>query len=67
MGSGAGIGQKPDDWRTVSLCRSCHALQHEMGEPSFWTGNDVEKLIREFCNASPKSAEIRAIQRERGL
>lgn len=24
IGSGAGMGQRPDDHRTVSLCTSCH-------------------------------------------
>ena len=66
-GSGAGIGQKPDDWRTVSLCRDCHAWQHRIGEETFWktSGIDVEKLIAEFIKASPKRAEIEAIQKER--
>jgi hypothetical protein len=57
-GSGAGIGQKPDDWRTVSLCKWCHANQHSMGEESFW---------RNTGKASPKRAEIEAIRKERGL
>lgn len=74
MGSGAGMGQKPDDWRTVSLCRKCHAEQHRIGEDSFWgewwsddgthgwdRGNPYE-LIEAFCKASPKAAEIRAVR-----
>jgi hypothetical protein len=67
MGSGAGIGQKPDDWRTVSLCKDCHASQHKVGERTFWLGRNVEALIEAFCHVSPKAAEIRAIKRERGL
>lgn len=69
MGSGAGIAQKPDDWRTVSLCRDCHARQHNVGEATFWenaTTADVEALIAAFCKASPKAREIEAIKRERG-
>jgi hypothetical protein len=77
MGSGAGIGQKPDDWLTVPLCGGssgfdgCHSLQHRTSEPNFWqlyyakTGQSVTELIDELINASPKKAEIRAIQRER--
>lgn len=65
-GSGAGIGQKPDDWRTVSLCKEHHDRQHEVGEETFWRGLDVEQLIADFIASSPKAAEIRAIQRERG-
>jgi hypothetical protein len=68
LGSGAGIGQKPDDWRTVSLCGGsggCHARQHRVGEATFWRGKDVEALIREFIAASPRRAQIQQEQRER--
>lgn len=65
LGSGAGIGQKPDDFRAVSLCRECHATQHRVGEQTFWRGLDVEALIDAFCKASPKAAEIRVLRRER--
>ena len=67
IGSGAGMGQKPDDWRCVSLCASCHQEQHTRGERSFWHGADVDAFINAFNAASPKSAEIRRLQRERGL
>lgn len=66
-GSGAGIAQKPDDWRTVSLCRFHHAQQHRLGERTFWEGFDVEGLIAEFIRQSPKRHEIERIQKERGL
>lgn len=59
------MGQRPDDFRTVSLCRDCHATQHRVGETTFWRGIDVEALIEAFANASPKAAEIRALKRER--
>ena len=65
IGSGAGMGQKPDDWRGVSLCRDCHTLQHSLGEVSFWQRRDVEALIEAFCKGSPKAAEIRKIKLER--
>lgn len=68
IGSGAGIGQKPDDWRTVSLCGGpdgCHAKQHQIGEQSFWRGRDVEALVQAFAKASPKAREIDAAKRER--
>ena len=67
LGSGAGMGQKPDDFRTVSLCRDCHRRQHEVGEATFWKGKDVEALIEAFCRASPKAVEIRNAKRERDL
>jgi hypothetical protein len=67
LGSGAGIGQKPDDWRTVSGCKTCHRSQHEMGERSFWKAVklDPEALIAAFIAASPKRREIEQVMRER--
>lgn len=64
-GSGAGIGQKPDDWNAVSLCRECHSRQHQVGEETFWKGRDVGLLVEAFCKASPKRLEIEQIKRER--
>lgn len=81
MGSGAGMGQKPDDWRVVPLCAGphsnidgqlgCHNRQHIIGEPAFWAqyqkqhGQTVEDLIAAFIKASPKRSEIERILRER--
>ncbi len=70
MGSGAGMGQKPDDFLTVSLCGDCHnGDQHtKLGEPVFWqqyqarTGQSVNQLIEEYIAASPKRREIEAIR-----
>lgn len=75
MGSGAGLGQKPDDWRCVPLCGSCHnGDQHtKMGEPDFWAryeainGQGVEELLNALCKASPKAREIADAKRERGI
>ena len=67
MGSGAGMGQKPDDWRTVSLCAEHHQRQHNIGEISFWRGVDVEALIAAFIASSPRRAEIARAQREKAL
>ncbi len=69
VGSGAGIGQKPDDWRTISLCRDCHANQHRVGEIAFEAFHrfSMAEMAADFAKASPRAAEIRAIQRERGL
>ena len=64
-GSGAGISQKPDDFRTVSLCRDHHSEQHRVGERSFWRGRDVGALIEAFIASSPKRAEIQRIRKER--
>jgi len=68
-GSNTGISQKPDDWRTVSLCGTptgCHARQHRVGEATFWKGRDVEALIAEFIKASPRRREIEQAMKERG-
>jgi len=62
LGSGAGMGQKPDDHRAVSLCRDCHHRQHQVGEETFWAGRDVEALISAFCRASPKAREIEQVK-----
>lgn len=64
IGSGAGMGQKPDDHRCVSLCAACHRRQHEVGERTFWqqAGQDVEVLIDAFCRTSPVAAEIRQVR-----
>ena len=59
LGSGAGMGQNPDDWRTVPLCKACHDRQHTTGEETFWKGRDIEALIDEFCKASPRAVQIR--------
>lgn len=79
LGSHTGISQKPDDFRTVPLCDGphanidgqlgCHNRQHIVGEKTFWTGEkkDPEALIAEFIKASPKKAEILAVQKDRGL
>jgi hypothetical protein len=75
MNSGAGIGEKPDDWRVVPLCggpMGCHAEQHRIGEPAFWsryheaTGQDVEQLIASLILVSPRRREIEDSMRERG-
>ena len=67
IGSGAGIGQKPDDWRTVSLCRACHAEQHRLGEQTFQRRYSVDLafMAEQFAQASPKRHEIEAVRKER--
>lgn len=73
MGSGAGMGQKPDDFRTVSLCKAHHQQQHTVGEETFWrtyraaAGQTVDQLMDAFAKASPKAREIAQIKRERDI
>lgn len=77
LGSNTGMGQKPDDWRTVPLCAGlhsdiddqlgCHNRQHITGEATFWRTAqiDPEALIKELIAASPKRADIVRVQKER--
>jgi hypothetical protein len=74
IGSNAGMGEKPDDWRCVPLCggpAGCHATQHKIGERTFWAdyekrhGQSVEQLIESLIKVSPRRAEIEAVRRER--
>lgn len=73
LGSGAGMGQKPDDHRAVPLCRMHHTAQHAQGEDTFWrayrtlAGQAVDDLIDALCKASPKAREIAERKRERSL
>lgn len=60
LGSGAGMGQRPDDHRTVALCKSCHQRQHTVGEQTFWQGRDVEAIIHAFRTTSPVWHKIKA-------
>lgn len=69
-GSDAGMGRKPSDYFTVSLCggpEGHHSEQHRLGEQSFERryAIDLLALAREFAEASPKAAEIRRVRQER--
>jgi len=59
IGSGAGIGMKPSDFRAVPLIASAHHDQHQHGERTFWklTGMDPEAAIRETLFAYLRSLE----------
>ena len=68
MESGAGMGEKPDDWRAVPLCGPCHnGDQHtKLGEPAFWGaywrtyGKTVWHVIDALIATSPVRREIEA-------
>lgn len=65
------MGQKPDDWRTVPMCKPCHTLQHT-GERTFWDdyakreGHGYEAVIDALCKDSPVAREIAQLRREQG-
>lgn len=66
----AGMGRKPSDYFTVSMCgglQGHHSEQHRIGEDSFARkyGLDLHALAAEFAAASPKAAEIRQAKRDR--
>jgi len=42
-GTDGGMGIKPSDRFTVPLCFSCHHVQHQKGEITFW--GDINKPI----------------------
>ena len=39
---------KPSDRYTVSLCSDCHSLQHQFGEPTFWSTVRIDPLSVAF-------------------
>ena len=43
-GSDGGAGIKPSDRYSVSLCTSCHELQHGFGELTFWSVLRIDPL-----------------------
>jgi hypothetical protein len=44
LGTDAGVGIKPSDRYSVSLCTSCHELQHHYGELRFWSVLSIDPL-----------------------
>ncbi len=54
-GTDAGIGLKPSDNWSVSLCHTHHAEQHRIGEPAFEAKYSInlKQLAAEFTKASP--------------
>jgi hypothetical protein len=43
-GTDGGAGIKPSDRYSVSLCTSCHELQHRFGELRFWSVLRIDPL-----------------------
>jgi len=43
-GSDGAAGMKPSDRYSVPLCSSCHALQHQFGELTFWGTLRIDPL-----------------------
>ncbi|MBH9537489.1 DUF968 domain-containing protein [Novosphingopyxis sp. YJ-S2-01] len=67
-GTPCGMGTKPDDWHTISLCHDCHSRQHMIGEDAFDAEARINRhaLAQEFARCSPKAVDIRREQASRG-
>jgi hypothetical protein len=54
-GTDGGLGLKPSDQWTISLCQFHHLEQHEIGEEPFELQYDLNlhELAREFARRSP--------------
>ena len=61
-GTDGGMGIKPSDEWCISLCKDCHARQHQIGEAAFERAHniDMKKLAREFLKASPHRQKLEA-------
>jgi hypothetical protein len=62
VGTDGGAGIKPSDRWVISLCKDCHSLQHQMGEPAFEKrhGIDMKALAAAFFKASPHRLKLEA-------
>jgi hypothetical protein len=56
------MGHKPSDRWTVSLCKDCHARQHQVGEESFEREHriNLKELAAAFFKASPHRHKLEA-------
>ena len=54
-GTDGGMGVKPSDFYTISLCRKHHAEQHRVGEKAFERryGLDLVEMANSFSSHSP--------------
>lgn len=59
-GTDGGMGVKPSDIWTVSLCRDHHTEQHRIGEPAFEraAGINLKRLAAEFARRSPHRGKM---------
>ena len=59
-GTGGGVGIKPSDRWCISLCKTCHARQHQIGEPAFEaeTHINMKALAEMFFKLSPHRGKL---------
>jgi hypothetical protein len=62
VGTDGGVGHKPSDRWTISLCRDCHSRQHQIGEPAFERekGINMKALAEAFFKLSPHRFKLEA-------
>ena len=62
-GTDGGMGMKPSDRWTISLCVKCHRKQHQLGEGTFERlhGINMKALAEEFIRKSPHRAKLGAV------
>nr|WP_089221010.1 hypothetical protein [Sphingomonas laterariae] len=60
-GTGGGMGMKPSDRHGISLCRTCHARQHLIGEAAFEaeTGLDLRAMADAYARKSPHWSKLK--------
>lgn len=60
VGTDGGMGHKPSDRWTISLCKDCHARQHQIGEAAFEkeAGINMKALAAEFFAKSPHRGKL---------
>ncbi|CAB4137153.1 Protein of unknown function DUF968 [uncultured Caudovirales phage] len=63
-GTDGGMGIKPSDRWTISLCKDCHAEQHRIGEGPFERhhGINMKALASEFFRNSPHRFKLESDQ-----
>jgi hypothetical protein len=55
VGTDGGVGLKPSDRWTISLCQTHHREQHELGEAMFAGKYELDLILlaKEFARRSP--------------
>ena len=66
-GTDGGMGMKPSDKWTISLCEHHHLEQHAIGEAAFEVRYDISliELAREFARRSPYAPKLVASEARR--
>lgn len=58
LGAGAGISQKPSDYRALPLVSDKHREQHKIGEITFWEKYGKDPLTLIFCHLAAYKRDI---------